>query len=44
MKLTLEELFKIEHELLSDNYNDAYVVATIIEFVNKILEKEEVKK
>jgi len=44
MKLTLEEIFKIEHELLSDNeYHDSDVVAGIIEFMCRILEKEEVK-
>ena len=43
MKLTLEELFKIEHELLTEQY-DEETMAIIVEFMKRILEKEENKK
>ena len=43
MKLTLEELFKIEHELLTEQY-DGETMSIIVEFMKRILEKEENKK
>lgn len=41
MKLTLVDLFKIEHDLLFENDDSYEIMSAIVEFVNRILIKEE---